>query len=398
MPQKKLYKNKNLQIIFGVTLMAVLNVSSITPAFPHIVQELNISKTQVGLLIVTATLPSAVLSPFLGLLADRFGRKRLVIPALFLFGLAGGACALARDFEVLLALRLVQGLGAAVLGALYVTLVGDVFSGEERVQAMGLNASALSVGNTIYPLIGGALATLSWNYPFLMALAALPMGFIVWRYLNYVEPRNRESLSQYLSGGLVYLKKLSVISILVAAVIAFILSHGAFLNYFSLFLGDRFQASPVTIGVFSSLMALSAAFASWQLGRMASMTSLSNLIKLGFVSCGLALLLIPFLPNPIFALFPSIFFGVGHGTIFPSLQAYITSTVSPKHRAIIVSINATMFRLGQTIGPLIIGLAYIAGDFRGAFLFSAGLAFLTALIGFLGGKIVHQPARPIEPS
>jgi len=71
--QPKLYKDRNLQIIFGVTLMAVLGVSSIIPAFPTIVEEFNISRTDVGMLIIAFTTPGVVLAPFIGILADRFG-------------------------------------------------------------------------------------------------------------------------------------------------------------------------------------------------------------------------------------------------------------------------------------------------------------------------------------
>ena len=68
--QKKVYQNKNLQITFAVSLMAVLGVSSITPAFPRIAQALNISPQSVGLLITVFTLPSVILGPFLGVLAN----------------------------------------------------------------------------------------------------------------------------------------------------------------------------------------------------------------------------------------------------------------------------------------------------------------------------------------
>ncbi len=102
---RKVYKDHNLHVLWGVTLMAVLGVSSVTPAFPRIVQELGVSSGQLGLLITVFTLPGIVLTPVLGVLSDRYGRKKLLVPALLLFGVAGGACALARSFELLLALR-----------------------------------------------------------------------------------------------------------------------------------------------------------------------------------------------------------------------------------------------------------------------------------------------------
>jgi MFS transporter, ACDE family, multidrug resistance protein len=59
-----------------------------------------------------------VMTPLLGVLSDRYGRKKILVPALLLFGLAGGACAFARNFDVLLVFRFFQGMGAAALGTL----------------------------------------------------------------------------------------------------------------------------------------------------------------------------------------------------------------------------------------------------------------------------------------
>ena len=73
-------------------MIAVLGVASITPAFPKIEKELNISEQEVGLLITVFTLPGVVLTPLLGVLADRYGRKQILIPSLLLFGVAGTLC------------------------------------------------------------------------------------------------------------------------------------------------------------------------------------------------------------------------------------------------------------------------------------------------------------------
>ena len=81
---RQVYRDPNLQIVFGVTLMAVLGVSSITPAFPTIVDELGITPQAVGSLITVFTLPGVLLTPVLGILADQFGRKRILVPALML--------------------------------------------------------------------------------------------------------------------------------------------------------------------------------------------------------------------------------------------------------------------------------------------------------------------------
>jgi MFS transporter, ACDE family, multidrug resistance protein len=151
---RPVYEDHNLlQVLWGITLMAVLGTSSITPAFPTIVKELGVSSGQVGLLITFFTLPGIVMTPVLGVLSDRYGRKKILVPALLLFGLAGGACAFARSFDILLALRFFQGMGAAALGILNLEL-GEI----SRVSLRGLEGTLAvrcrAVVNATLPEIG----------------------------------------------------------------------------------------------------------------------------------------------------------------------------------------------------------------------------------------------------
>src|ERR687893_2380455 len=187
---RKVYKDHNLHVLFGVTLIAVLGVSSITPALPEIRDAFGVSSGEVGLLITVFTLPGIALTPVLGVLSDRHGRKKILVPALLLFGVAGGLCAFARSFELLLALRLVQGMGAAALGTLNVTVIGDIYTGRELSAALGYNSSILSIATATYPGLGGLLAIFGWFYPFLLPFLAVPIGFLVLYSLNNPEPEN----------------------------------------------------------------------------------------------------------------------------------------------------------------------------------------------------------------
>jgi MFS family permease len=386
MSEGRLHRDRNLLIIFGVTLLAVMAVSSIAPALPAIVRDLGISKLQVGLLITAFTLPGVVLSPFLGVLADRFGRKRILVPSIFLFGVAGAACALTRDFNVLLVLRVFQGMGGAALGALNVTIIGDLYSGSRRTAAMGLNASVLSIGTASYPLIGGALASLGWYYPFYLPLVAIPMGLIVLTALRNPEPRNIEGFKDYLRGTWGYLKNLKVAALFAAGVLTFIILYGAILTYFALLLDESFHASAFTIGLVMSVMALTTAIVSSQLGRMVRWFSEATLIKAAFAIYALALALIPLMPSLWFLLIPVIIFGIAMGINMPSIQTLVASLAPMEYRAAFMSINATMLRLGQTVGPPLVGLFYVYGGSDAAFYTVAGMALMVPVTAILVSK------------
>ena len=163
--EDKVYRNRNFQIACSAGLMAMMMVAIIVPAFPRMVAALGITEQSVGLLITVYTIPSFLLTPLAGIMADRWGRRRLLVPSLFLFGIFGTACAFAPDFKTLLILRVLQGIGGAPLGGITGAIIGDLFSGQKRVEAMGLNTTVMYMGYIIYPLIGGALAGLELSLP-----------------------------------------------------------------------------------------------------------------------------------------------------------------------------------------------------------------------------------------
>jgi MFS family permease len=389
LPQDKLYKNRNLQIMFGVTLMAVMGVASIAPAFPRIVEAFKISETEVGMLIIAFTIPGVVLTPFIGVLADRVGRKWVLVPSLFLFGLAGGACALVTEFDTLIALRVLQGIGASSLATINQTVIGDLFQGERRAAAIGLNASVLNVGVAAYPLIGGALATFAWNYPFFLPLVAIPIGLIILLWLDNPEPKSRESLRQYLGSAWRYIMDIKVVSAFIAGVIVFLNMYGPFQTYLSLYLADSFESSSFIIGVILSTAAITSALVSSQLGRIVKLISVPNLVKLGFVLQAVSLFLIPFMPRAELMLISTFIVGLSMGVLLPGLMTYIAGVAPLEYRAAVMSVNSMMLRLGQTLGPLLFGLFYIHADFEGVFLYGAAIALATAIVGFIGAKLIR---------
>lgn len=372
--QKKVYLDTNLQTIFGVTLMAVLGVASITPAFPKIVQDLKISPQAIGLLITVFTVPGVILTPVLGVLADRFGRKRVLVPSLILFGAVGGACALARDFNLLLILRFFQGVGAASLSSLNVTVIGDLYSGKERTAAMGYNASILSIGTASYPAIGGALALLGWYYPFVLPVVAIPIGLLVMFLLKSPEPRSEQHITDYLRSAWKSIRNRRVIGLFIASIITFIILYGSYMTYFPLFLGKSFGVSTLVIGLLMSAMSLTTAFTSSQLGRLVKRYSETTLLKTAFIAYALALVPIPFIHRLWAILIPTIIFGVAHGINIPTIYTLLAGLAPLEHRAAFMSINGMVLRLGQTLGPLIMATVFGLWGIGGTFYAGAGFA------------------------
>ncbi len=375
-----LWRDRNLHIVFGVTLMAVLGVSSVAPALPRIADVFGISPQRTGLLITIFTVPGALLTPVAGVLADRFGRRRVIAPSLWLFALAGVACAFAGSFTQLLVLRFLQGVGAASLGALNLALLGDLFEGRRRASAMGINMTVLSVGTAAYPGVGGALAELGWRWPFALAAAAIPVALAVQFRLRNPEPRNEQTLRDYLGAVARRVWRPPVGASFTVSLVTFILLYGAILTYFPVLLDRRFGFSPLVIGLYltggSAATGLLSVMSGWISDRMRP----RRIIAISFVLYAAALALIGWLSSPWLLILPVLLNGCAMGLNMPALMTVLAGLAPTEHRGAFLALNGTVLRGGQTLGPLLGGVVFGWQGLGAIFAAGAALAVLTLLV------------------
>ncbi|MCF8332274.1 MAG: MFS transporter [Bacteroidales bacterium] len=366
----------NLRIIFSITLIAVMGVSTITPVLPDVRADLGLTNQQTGLMIVFFSMPGILLTPLLGILADRTSRKVVLIPSLIVFALAGFVIFFLRDFGWILFFRVLQGAGASSLGSLNSTLVGDIYLKEERSKVMGYVAAVLSVGTAAYPAIGGALAILGWHFPFLMPLFALPVAWFVYKKLDNPEPKREGGFFTYLKESFRNIQSVSVIVLFISSFVVFIILFGGYLTYLPLLMNDKFQSSSFEIGMVLTSMSVITAFTSMMLGRINRRFSERTIILIGFGAYVVAFTIIPFITHPLLMIIPIIIFGFGHGVNFPSIQSHMTKLAPLKYRGMFMSFNGMVLRIGQTTGPLIIGSFYLINGHLTAFLGAAALALI----------------------
>ena len=381
----------DLWLLFAVTVVGVGNVSGVSPAFPQMVEVFGISRAQIGWVVTAYSLPGLLSAPLAGIGADRLGRKRVLVPALFVFGLAGGACALARSFPVLLGLRAVQGVAAAPLVGLAVTIIGDRYDGMTRATAVGYNATALNVGTAAYPALGGLLAAIAWYLPFALPLLALPVGAAVAWTLEAptVETgANAEGFGRYLQRVGRRLQDRRVFGLLAVNFGIFVLIFGAFLTYVPELLAARFEATSVAAGVVLAAASVSSALVATQVGRLTTWIPPARLIQASLVMDGAALALMPLAPDPWGVAGAALLYGGAQGLNQPALQTRLTELSSEASRGVLLSLNGTILRLGQAVGPLVLGLALTAGGIQMVFYAAAAIAAL----GAVGAVLLLGPA------
>lgn len=166
---------RNATLLAGSSV-AVLPVAALAPALPALAVAFQDTPNAELLVRLTLTLPAlliAIGAPIAGLLLDRWGRRPVIILSLIGFGLAGTSGFFLNSLEAILVSRAVVGLAAAGLISGFTTLVADYFSGPRLNQFMGYQGAAIGAGAMAGVLMGGFLADLGWQFPFLSHLYAL---------------------------------------------------------------------------------------------------------------------------------------------------------------------------------------------------------------------------------
>ncbi|MGN6260304.1 MAG: DHA2 family efflux MFS transporter permease subunit [Ralstonia sp.] len=160
-------------------LMIVLDTTIVNVALPSIQADLGFTETSLVWVVNAYMLTFGGCLLLGGRLGDLFGHRKLFLLGLTLFTLASAACGLANSQGLLITARAVQGLGGAVVSAVSLSLIMNLFtSPADRAKAMGIYGFVCAGGGSIGVLLGGLLtSTLSWHWIFLVNL---PIGVAVY--------------------------------------------------------------------------------------------------------------------------------------------------------------------------------------------------------------------------
>src|ERR1700742_2928413 len=169
-------------IVSVALFMVVLNNLVVTTALPSIRASLGSGVQALEWTVNAYTLTYAVLLLTGAALGDRFGRRRMFVLGLSLFTVASAAAALAPTITALIAARAIQGIGAAIVTPLTLTLLSEAFPPERRGIALGVWSGISGVAVAIGPLVGGAMIEIAdWHWIFWLnvpiGIALAPLAY-----------------------------------------------------------------------------------------------------------------------------------------------------------------------------------------------------------------------------
>lgn len=175
-------------LLLGITL-AALESSVIATAMPTVIRELG-GQHLYALPFAVYLLTSTITSPLWGRASDLLGRRRLYLAGVIVFLFGSMLCGVAGSMAVLVAARALQGIGAGSVQTLTFTLVGEMFTLEQRARVQGFFSGVWGIAGLVGPLIGGLIVDhASWRWVFYLNLPfGIPALLLALRYLPRTRP------------------------------------------------------------------------------------------------------------------------------------------------------------------------------------------------------------------
>ena len=335
-----------------LTVMSGATISPSLPAMQSYFANVENSALLVRLVLTIPALFIAFGGMFAGQLADRLGRKPLLMGATFIYGFAGASGFILNSLGAILVGRAVLGLAVAGIMTGVTTLIADYYKGQQRADFMGLQAAFMGLGGVVFLSFGGFVADLNWRYPFLIYLSAWAI-FLAIAITLYEPSRAINNTVQFTE---IPSRASSLYGILA-------MIYGVALLYMTIFylipvqlpfyLKSLGNESATAAGLAIAASTLASSIASLRYGFIKQHAGYVQIVAIAFLVAALGYAVIGFASSYNLVLLGLIIAGLGFGLLMPNLNVWLSSLVPDNLRGRALGGLTTFFFLGQFLSPLI---------------------------------------------
>lgn len=380
----------------SIPLVMTLGNSMLIPVLPAMEKEINISPFQTSMIITVYSIVAIVLIPIAGYLSDHIGRKKVIIPSLFIAGIGGlisgwASWKMEDPYMIIIISRALQGVGAAGAFPIVMPLIGDMFKSEEEVSSsLGVIETSNTLGKVLSPILGAFLASFFWHLPFwaipVFCLISIVLTlFLVQNPNKRTEPIPFKKFAHKVKKIFLENGRWLYTIFIIGVILMFVLF--AVLFYLSDILEKQYNIKDVKKGLFLTIPLGALCLASYITGKMIK----ENKVLMKWITfVGIALLVastiaLSFSNQLWFIIIMFTIGGIGIGVGLPCLDAFITEGIEMEERGTISSIYSSMRFIGVAVGPPV--MAILQKNFQSSlFYILAGVSAIGLIVILFGIK------------
>jgi len=358
------------------TLLAALGAGIANVGLPAFSAHFGAPYARIQWIVLAYLVAGTAMAVVAGGFGDRYGRRRVLLAGIALFGAASAACALAPSLPLLVAARALQGAGASTM----LVLALPFAAGSGR--AVGLQGTMSAAGTTLGPAIGGLLLA-AFGWPTLFAAVVPPsvLAFVLaWRSLPHEAPRSTAATKGAIPWGALLAN--GAMSALAMATMVIGPFH----------LARTLGLSSAAVGLAMACGPLAAALAGMPAGRAVDRHGARSVGRVGLVCAAAGCMLLALLPATIAGyVFPLALLTTGYALFQAANNSAVMAACDSARRGAVSGLLALSRNLGLAAGASLIGMLFAATSMRTAF------ACALLLVGAAAISVFRKPDRPRAP-
>ncbi|MCU7549748.1 MFS transporter [Chitinophagaceae bacterium LB-8] len=357
--QRKAGAGQAWTLIFAMFL-PIMAIIGLAPALPTLMVHFNYIPNHQVLVPMLLTAPGlciAILSPFAGRLSDLFGRRRLILIAMFIYGIGGVIPFFLENFWAVMVGRVLLGIAEAFVLTIGNALLADYFAEHERPKWLSVQGVVGPVLATVIIYGSGFLAGKGWQWPFIVYALAFPIFIAGWFYLWEPE-QNKEKEQAPVNMEAFPWRTISWICLvtLVSSVIYYV-----YIIHFSLVLTANGITNESKIGMITAIASIAVPLGAY-LFKQISGRSIFFLLLLIYALMGIGYIGMSIVHHEKWIVATAWIQQVAVGLTVPTLVAWALKSLPSEHRGLGMGFWAASFFIGQFVNPLVVGyINYLTG-------------------------------------
>ncbi|WP_157721820.1 MFS transporter [Tumebacillus avium] len=337
------------------SMITIIGTTAIAPSLPQMAGYFGDTPNGDFLVRIALTIPAlaaGLFGPLTGFVIDRWGRKRVFVAALLLYGISGISGYFLTSLSLILFTRFILGISVAALTTSATALIGDYTHESKLATSMGRQSLFMAFGNVLFVSLSGVLADFNWRWPFwIYAISLLILPTAIWLI---TETRTNRSDTKGTSQNETKVPMPKGRTAFVC-IIAFVNMVVYFMVpvYLPFYVQTFSDGNSMKAGGLLAVVGLSWGIASSQYHRLRKRLTFERITMLALSLVVAAYVLLSFATGYYVLIVALVMIGVGLGTVLPNLNAWLLSFVPAAVKGRAIGTMVLFAFMGQFFSPVI---------------------------------------------